>query len=178
MFTVLVMALMFVGLIAQYFVGFVPGLGSHVLLLPLFYLCGAAALPLWNVLLLAFLGGLMWDCLNFLPVDGRAELPFGASIILYAGLGVIMNGVRPLYLRGWWHLHVIMLGLLISLLVLIEFVVITFRREPFALIWPQEVWQRIGGSGLVAAILAIPSFLILNWLGRRLGIFSQQRLVA
>jgi hypothetical protein len=61
---------------------------------------------------------------------------------------------------------------------LIEFVVITFRREPFALIWPGEVWQRIGGSGLVAAILAIPSFVILNWIGRRLGVFNQQRLAA
>ena len=73
MFTVLIMLLMFVALIAQHFVGYLPGMGSHILLLPMIFLCGAAVLPLEGTLVLAFAGGLMWDCLNFLPIEGRAE---------------------------------------------------------------------------------------------------------
>lgn len=175
MTTFIFIASMFLALVLQHFVGAVPGLGSQILLLPLVFLCGASALPLWSVLLLAFVAGLMWDCLSFLPVNGRAELPFGATILLYAGLGALMNGLRPLFLRGHWHLHVLMTGVLVSLLVLIEYVVITFRREPFQLIWPQEIWTRVGGSGLVAGLLAIPCFFVLNWLGRRAGLFDRVR---
>jgi hypothetical protein len=175
MFTALILLFMFLGLIAQHFVGGVPGFGCHVLLLPLIFLCGAAALPLRNTLFLAFVGGLMWDCLTFLPVDGRAEIPFGGGILLYAGVGCLINGLRPLYLRGWWLLHAVLIGFLTTILVFVEYLAITFRREPFALIWPKEVWVRIGGSGLTAALLAIPAFLILNWIGRRLGVFTPSR---
>jgi hypothetical protein len=175
MMTVIFIGSMFIALVLQHFVGAVPGLGSQILLLPLVFLCGASALPFWSVLVLAYVAGLMWDCLGFLPVEGRAELPFGATILLYAGIGALMNGLRPLYLRGLWHLHVVMTGLLISLLALIEYAVITFRREPFQLIWPREIWIRIGGSGLVAGLLAIPCFLLLNWVGRRAGLFDRVR---
>jgi hypothetical protein len=168
-------AAMFLAFVLQHFVGAVPGFGSQILLLPLAFLCGASALPLWGVLLLAFVGGLMWDCLGFLPVNSRAELPFGATILLYAGIGALMNGLRPLLVRGYWQLHVVMTGALVSLLALIEYVVITFRREPFALIWPRDVWVRIGGSGLVAGLLAIPCFFLLNWMGRRSGFFERVR---
>jgi len=116
--------------------------------------------------------GLMWDCLNYTPVEGRADFPFGGTILLYAGIGALMNGLRPLYLRGLWYIHAVVAGMLTSVLVLVEFIIITFRREPFALIWPREIWQRVGGSGLVAAVIAVPLFLILNWVGRRAGLFN------
>ena len=60
-------------------------------------------------------------------------------------------------------------------MVLIEFVVITFRREPFALVWPRDVWSRIAGSGLAAALIAPLVFFGLNWIGRRLGHFERAR---
>jgi hypothetical protein len=175
MLTLLFIVAMFIGLVVQHFAGVVPGFGSQILLLPAVFLCGAAALPVWSMLGLAFVAGLMWDSLNFIPVEGRADFPFGGTIVLYAGMGALMNGLRPLYLRGWWQIHAITTGLLTSVLVLVEFLIITFRREPFALIWPREIWQRVGGSGLVAMFLAIPLFLILNWVGRRTGIFEQRR---
>ena len=171
MITLSFIAAMFVGLVFQHFVGAVPGFGSQILLLPAIFLCGAAALPVWSMLFLAFAAGLMWDCMNFIPVEGRVDFPFGGTILLYAGIGAMMNGLRPLFLRGWWHIHVFVAGALTSLLVLVEFIIITFRREPFALIWPREIWIRIGGSGLTAAVLSVPLFLILNWLGRRAGLF-------
>jgi len=175
MFTILLIATMFIGLIIQHFVGAVPGFGSQILLLPVVFLCGAAALPVAGMLTLAFVAGLMWDCLNFVAIDGRADLPFGATILLYAGIGALMNGLRPLYLRGMWQLHAFVTGVLTSLLVLVEYLILTFRREPFALIWPNEVWQRVGGSGLVAAVMAVPFFLMLNWVARRMGVFTQRR---
>ena len=166
---------MFTGLVLQHFTGVVPGFGSQITLLPVIFLCGAAALPVWSMLCLAFAAGLMWDCLNFIPVEGRVDFPFGGTILLYAGIGAMMNGLRPLYLRGLWQIHVVVAGILTSILVLVEYIIITFRREPFALIWPREIWQRIGGTGLVAAVFAIPFFLILNWIGRRAGLFQQRR---
>jgi hypothetical protein len=178
MITLAFISAMFVGLILQHFVGAVPGFGSQILLLPVIFLCGAAALPVSHMLCFAFVAGLMWDCMNFIPVDGRTDFPFGGTILLYAGIGALMNGMRPLFLRGWWPVHVIVTGLLTSLLVLIEYVILTFRREPFSFIWPREVWIRIGGSGLVAIFLAAPLFLILNWLGRRAGLFNPRHSAA
>lgn len=175
MFTFSFIIAMFVGLIVQHFTGIVPGFGSQILLLPVIFLCGAAALPAWSMLCLAFVAGLMWDCLTFMPVEGRVDFPFGGTILLYVGIGAMMNGLRPLYLRGWWPIHAVVAGILTSVLVLVEFVIITFRREPFALIWPRDIWERVGGSGLVAAVLIVPLFLILNWVGRRAGLFQPPR---
>ncbi len=166
---------MFIGLVLQYFTGAVPGFGSQILPLTVIFLCGAAALPVGAMLCLAFAAGIMWDCMNFIPVEGRADFPFGGTILLYAGIGALMNGLRPLYLRGWWQIHAVVAGLLTSVLVLVEYIIITFRREPFALVWPREVWVRIGGSGLVAAFLAVPLLLFLNWAGRRAGLFNVRR---
>ena len=172
MITIAFIIAMFAGLVAQHFTGAVPGFGSQILLLPVIFLCGAAALPVPGMLCLAFVAGLMWDCMNFIPVEGRMDFPFGGTILLYAGIGALMNGLRPLFLRGMWYLHAAFAGVLTSVLVFVEFLIITFRREPFALIWPREIWTRIGGSGLVAAVLAVPVFLFLNWAGRRTGIFT------
>ena len=175
MVTLFFIIAMFTGLVLQHFVGVVPGFGSQILLLPIIFLCGAAALPVWSMLSLAFIAGLMWDCLNYIPTDGRTDFPFGGTILLYAGIGAMMNGLRPLFLRGWWHIHVAFAGVLTSVLVLVEYIIITFRREPFALVWPREIWTRIGGSGITAAFFSIPLFLFLNWAGRRAGLFDPRR---
>lgn len=175
MITFAFIAAMFLGLVLQHFVGAVPGFGSQIMLMPIIFLCGAAALPVWNMLVLAFTAGLMWDCMHFMPVEGRVDFPFGGTILLYAGIGGMMNGLRPLYLRGLWFIHAAAAGVLTATLVLVEYVIITFRREPFALVWPREVWTRIGGTALVTAFLAAPLFLFLNWAGRRAGLFTSRR---
>jgi hypothetical protein len=64
---------------------------------------------------------------------------------------------------------------LTSLMVLIEYVVLTFRREPFAFIWPTDVWHRVLSSGLVVAMASPFVFITLNWVGRRLGHFEKPR---
>jgi hypothetical protein len=164
MFFLLLMTLMYVALVLQHYVGAFPGMGGQILLLPLVFFYAAAALPLWAMLAAAFFAGLMWDCLMNLVIDGRTETIFGWSILLYGALGAVMNGFLC-----------IVAGVLTSLLVLIEYVVLTFRREPFALIWPEGVWHRVLSSGLFVALASPVVFIVLNWVGRRLGHFEKPR---
>ena len=84
MITLFFIAAMFVGLVLQHFAGIVPGFGSQILLLPVIFLCGAAALPVPGMLCLAFVAGLMWDCMNSISLDGHTDFPFGGTILLYA----------------------------------------------------------------------------------------------
>ncbi len=175
MVTVFYIAMMFLAFVFQHFVGAVPGFGSQILLLPVIFLCGAATLSVPGMLSLAFVAGLMWDCVHCVTIDGSSDFPFGGTIALYAVIGSLMNGLRPLFFRGLWLVHVLVTGALTSLLVLSEYIIITFRREPFALVWPNEVWTRIGGSGLVAAVLSVPIFLFLTWASRRAGLFTGRR---
>ena len=163
-------ASLFLTVVAQKFTGEMYGLGGHVLLLPVVFFFVAAALPLPSMFFFAVLAGVMWDSLTVHPdAAGKSEAAFGWSVALYGALGAVMNGLRSLYLRGRWELHCLLTGLLTSVIVLMEFLIITFRREPFAFYWPREAWHRIGGSGLAAALIAIPAFAIFTWLGRRLG---------
>src|SRR6186713_1443305 len=149
MFFLFLMALMYVALVLQHYVGAFPGMGGQILLLPMVFFYAAAAFPLWAMLTAAFFCGLMWDCLMNVAIDGRTETIFGWSILLYGALGAVMNGLHPLFMRGRWVFLCFVSGVLTSLIVLIEYVVLTFRREPFAFIWPVDVWHRVLSSGLV-----------------------------
>jgi hypothetical protein len=178
MFLILLLVLMFFALVAQHFLGAFPGMGGQILLLPVVFFYAAAALPLWGMLASALLAGFMWDCLTVVPVDGRTEIAFGTSILVYGALGAVMNGLHPLFVRGRWQPHCLLTGVLTSALVLVEFVMVTFRREPFAFIWPREVWSRILSSGIAAAMIAPELFFSLNAIARRLGHFERERQVA
>lgn len=174
MFFLLLLALMFVGLIIQSFIGEFPGMGGHILVMPMLFFYTAAALPLWGMLTAAFLAGLMWECRVNILMQGQPEMIFGWSILVYAALGAVMNGLHPLFLRGRWQFHCLVAGILTSLLTLVEYVVITFRREPFMFIWPQGVWRQILSSGLVTVLVSPFIFIVLNWIGRRLGHFERR----
>jgi hypothetical protein len=175
MFGLLLIILMFLALVLQNFLGVFPGLEGKVMILPVVFFYAAAALPLWGMLAMAFFAGLMWDCLTVVPVDGKVELAFGWSILLYGGLGAVMNGLHPLFIRGYWQIHCLLTGVLTSVMALVEFVLITFRREPFELVWRDTVWRHILGSGVAAALIAPGLFFGLNWIGRRLGHFERAR---
>lgn len=169
-FAVLLVA-MFAGLVGQYFIGPLPPYGVRVLLMPLIMFYGALALPVPGMLALALCGGLMWDALHVqIDLGGEgAEVALGWSIILYAVLGALMNGFRPLFQRGRWEIHCLLSGVCTSVIVLAEYLMLTFRREPVVIVFDREVWWRIGGAGLVAALLAPFFFFILNHLAFRIG---------
>jgi hypothetical protein len=183
-FFFILLATMFLSLVAQHFIPPLPPpwfQDARVLLMPVVMFYGALALPLEGMLALAFAGGLMWDALTLpgLPAPGaegkaHVEIAVGWSILLYAFLGAIMNGVRPLFRRGRWEVHCLLGGLLTSGIVLAEYLFLAARRIPeTGWVFPTEVWPRVLGSGLAAALAAPALFFLLNAVGRLVGFNPQ-----
>ena len=175
-FFLVLVAVMFLSLVVQHFIGPIPEIGARVFLMPIVMFYGALALPQWGMLALAFTAGFMWDALatqwTSMPgenSDGAVEIALGWSIVLYAGLGAIMSGFRPLFLRGRWEIHCLLTGVCTSVLVLAEYLMITIRREPLTFVFDREIWWRIGGAGLVAALLSPLFFFALNYLASLVG---------
>ena len=167
-FAVLLLS-MFVSVIAQHFIGPMPVIHARVMLMPIIMFYGSLALPVYGMLALTFAGGLMWDALNTQYVDGAVEISAGWSIVLFAALGAIMNGFRPLFLRGRWEIHCLLTGFCTSALVLAEYMMITIRRQPVHFIFNEEAWWRIGGAGLIAAFLSPLIFFLFNYLAALTG---------
>jgi len=159
----------FIALALQEYIPPMP-YGARLMLLPLVFFYGALAVPLPGMLFLAFTGGFMWDALVATQVvDGNLEISLAWSIVMYAALGAIMNGFRPLFQRGHgWEIHCLLSGPLLSIFVLSEYLMITFRRGGF--IFPKIIWWRIGGEGLAAMIVSPILFLVLHWLALSFGI--------
>ncbi|MDQ3623815.1 MAG: hypothetical protein M3463_15210 [Verrucomicrobiota bacterium] len=167
-FLVLLLCL-FAALVAQHFIHPLPMIGARVMLMPIVLFYAALALPVWGMLVLAYIAGLMWDALNTQAVEGGVEIGAGWSIILYATLGAIMSGFRPMFQRGRWEVHCLLTGLLTSAIVLAEYVMITLRRQPLTFVFDHQIWWRIGGAGLIAALLAPLFFFFLNYLAALVG---------
>lgn len=178
-FFLVLAAALFLALVAQSFIPPLPWIeGARVLLMPLVFFYGALAMPLAGMLTLAFLAGFMWDALNTVIFDtGQAaedgtrvlavEISLGWSILVYAALGAIMSGFRPLFQRGRWEAHCLLSGVCTALIVLAEYLMITFRRgEP---LFTQEIWWRIGGAGVMALLLSPIVFFLLNLAARGVG---------
>jgi len=171
----------FGAIIMQYFIPALPFLsGARVILLPLVFFFGALALPFSGMLALAFACGLMWDALTVQVLDigmgptsaTVVEIAMGWSIVLYAVLGAIMSGFRPLFQRGRWEIHCLMSGFCTSFMVLAEYLMISVRRAalynvPFE--FNRDIWWRIGGPGLVALILAPAVFFFLKSMAALVG---------
>ena len=168
-FFIVIVIASFLSLVAQEFLPPLAWLyGARVVIVPTLMFYGAMALPYSGMLALAFISGLMVDALMVTQVvDSQVEISLGWSILLYAALGAIMSGFRPLFQRGRWEVHCLMSGLFTSLILLAEYLMITVRRG--GLVFPPEIWWRIGGSGVIAAMLAPIFFFTLNWLAPLVG---------
>jgi hypothetical protein len=172
-FFALLLVAMFVALIVQHFIPPMPVIGARVLLMPIVMFYGALALPTPGMLVLVFCGGLMWDALHTQIIKGNVEIALGWSIVLYAALGALMGGFRPLFQRGRWEIHCLLSGVCTAMIVLAEYLMITFRREPVVLIFNKEIWWTIGGAGLTAALLSPFFFFTLNYLAFIVGYDTQ-----
>lgn len=167
-FFFILVASLFLSLVVQEFIPPLSWLeGARVLLMPIVLFYGALALPYSGMLALAFISGFMWDCLTVQIVDSTVEISLGWSILLYAALGAIMSGFRPLFQRGRWEVHCLVSGLFTSMIVLAEYLMITFRRGGF--IFPKDIWWRIGGPGVIAALLAPIFFFLFNRIASLVG---------
>ncbi len=160
--------MMFLALVVQ---EFIPPLlfahGARVFLLPVVLLYGAVALPYGHVLLFALIGGLIWDLHTLQFLGDRVEIALGWSIILFVVVCSLMHGLRPLFLRGRWEVHCFAMGLGTSMILLAEYLMITFRRG--APMFSEDVWWRIAAPGVVAMVLAPLVFAVFNQLGRMMG---------
>src|ERR671917_32248 len=100
-------------------------------------------------------------------IEARVEIALGWSIIVYAVLASIMHGLRPLFIRGRWEIHCIMSGVCTSLILLAQYLMITFRRG--SILFTPEAWWQIGGPGVIAMIMAPLLFWLLHTIGQATG---------
>jgi hypothetical protein len=80
-----------------------------------------------------------------------------------------MSGLRPLFLRGRWEVHCLFSGAATSLLVLLEYLMISLRREPLRFEFSPLIWGRIFGAGVVALVVSPLVFAILGYIARLIG---------
>ncbi|MGI8430853.1 MAG: hypothetical protein ACR2MW_00985 [Chthoniobacterales bacterium] len=151
---------------AQIIETFIPPLewmfNAHVYIVPVIVFYGAITLSFPLMLALAFFAGFLLDAMTVQVFATRVEISFGWSILLYAVLAAIMHGLKPLFNRGRWEVHCVLSGVCTSLILLSQYLMISFRRG--SLIFTREVWWPIGGPGLLAMLMAPLVFWSLHWL--------------
>jgi cell shape-determining protein MreD len=125
---------------------FIPALTafqhSRILLVQLVFLCAAVTVGQPAMLLLAFIGGFLWDAQHTLGSEpGDLEvytrpvesLRFGYSILLFGAMGLLMQGIQPLFKKGNWQVSAFLSGIAIFLYLAAEYSVISFVRGGFVL---------------------------------------------
>jgi len=126
--------------------------GARLVLVPLIFCLAAMALPFPVMLVAAFFTGLLCDLMYLHVVGGQVEIALGCSIVFFMIYGSIANGFRPLFKHGRWWSLIPMAGVGTSAYLLVQFAMLSLRREGFefdaTLIW------RVLGSGLLAAVFA------------------------
>ena len=157
-------AVLVVDLLAVVFQSYSPPLpmfqGAAVLLFPVVLTYGALALPFPGALALAFCNGLLWDALTvpFIRPGMYAQGPLmeevllGWSVVLFGVLTMLVHGLRPLFLRGRWDLHCLASGVCTIVILLAQYLLITFRLG--GLIFPKSVWVRMLLPGFFSMLLA------------------------
>ncbi len=168
---------------------------ARVLLPPAFFFSAALSVSFPVMLALAFLAGVVWDA-RHLPypqerpkaaeysefgavgpaVERHAPtggtLPLGYTALLFAGLGTLMQGIRPLFKRGRWELPVIMVGVATFAWLLLEYLLMSFLRGSFE--FPALMWTKLVTDSLLATLAAPLLLFTLHSLARWLH-FEQPR---
>jgi hypothetical protein len=148
--------------------------GVSILLAPGIYFYSCLAFPFPLVLAITVLTGLVRDLL-VVPEPGRSDFPLGASILIWLVPGLIVHGLRPLFLRNRWTIHLWLAevcALLTPFILVAEYAILSFeRRELFI---SDVILWRIFGPGLIAIFLNPCLFFILtplsHWLNYRPGL--------
>jgi hypothetical protein len=163
-FFFVLLGFVFVAQIGEFFI---PALAwfhnARVYITPVIVFYGAMALPFPLMLALALYAGILLDAFTVQVIGAKVEISLGWSIILYAVLAGIMHGFRPLFIRGRWEVHCVLSGICTSAILLAQYLMITFRRG--SVIFSPEIWWQIGGSGIIAVLIAPITFWLLQWVG-------------
>lgn len=127
----------------QQFVPAFTGLShSRILIVHLVFLCAAVSVSTPTMLLLSFIGGILWDAhCSLAPMIADPDiytqpaesLRFGYSIMLFAGMGFLMQGLNPLFRRGKWQFSALLTGVAISLYLTADYALISFVRGDFVI---------------------------------------------
>lgn len=135
--------LLLTAFLVQQFVPAFTGLSnSRILIVHLVFLCAAVTVTTPTMLLLAFIGGLLWDAhcsLAPLALDSSVygnpveSLRFGYSTLLFAAIGFLMQGLSPLFQQGKWHFSALLTGVATFLYLAAEYILISFIRGDFTI---------------------------------------------
>jgi hypothetical protein len=137
-YSIITILLLLAAFVVQQFLPAFTGLHhSRILLVQLVFLCCAVTVGQPTMLLLAFIGGFFWDAQCALGPHGGdpavytqqvENLRFGYSILLFAGMGVLMHGIQPLFKQGKWQFSAILSGIAVFLYLAAEYAIISFVR--------------------------------------------------
>jgi hypothetical protein len=137
-YSVITIFLLLAAFVVQQFLPAVTGLyDSRILLVQLVFLCCAVTVGPPTMLVLAFIGGFFWDAQCALgPHGGDPEvytqkiesLRFGYSILLFGGMGFLMQGIQPLFKQGKWQFSAMLSGISVFLYLATEYAIINFVR--------------------------------------------------
>ncbi len=147
---------------AQQFVPVFTGLShSRILIVHLVFLCAAVSVATPTMLIMSFIGGIFWDAHCSLamvmmdpevypqPVD---TMRFGYSILLFAGMGFLMQGLKPLFQKGKWQFSALLTGIAIFLYLLAEHLLISFVRGNFVI--NRAIMEFVGYTALLTMMFS------------------------
>lgn len=129
-------------LVQQFAPAFTGLSNSRILIVHLVFLCSAVSVATPTMLLLAFIGGILWDAhCSLAPIVADPEvytqsaesLRFGYSILLFAGMGFLMQGLNPLFRKGKWQFSALLTGVAIFLYLAADYALISFVRGDFVI---------------------------------------------
>jgi cell shape-determining protein MreD len=162
---------------------------ARLFIAPVFFFCASVAVPFPVMLLLAFMTGFLWDAryLQISEVDAAVEamagfgeatavagynpaissgmdLRFGVSILVFGVIGLLMQGIRPLFRKVRWELPVLMVGFVTALWLSLQYLLITFLRGDLFFVFP--VLSKLITTTLMSMLLSPLIFLSLHTLAR------------
>ena len=145
-YSAITVLLLLAAFIVQQFLPALTGLyDSRLLLVQLVFLCCAVTVGHPTMLILAFIGGFFWDAQCALGPHGgdptvytqpAESLRFGYSILLFGGMGLLMQGIQPLFKQGKWQFSALLSGIAVFLYLAAEYLIISFVRGGFVLTRP------------------------------------------
>lgn len=163
-------ASVFIALIVQDLLPPLSGFkNAHILLIPVFFSYGALVLPFPAVLIFAAFTGLITDLSIVQIVNGKVEIWLGSSIFIYTALGTIMQGVRGRFFKGAWWLHPHLSALCTFLVITLQYLIISLRRE--SLVFNEVVLWKILIPTVIAFLLSPAVELLFIYIERALPNF-------
>ncbi len=150
---IVLVAAIYLGVIAQEFLPEASFLGgARVLVVPAIFCFGALWLPFTGMLGLALYTGLVSDLAALHVVGEQVEIGLGWSMVFYIFVGTVLQILRMMFPQGRWEIHCLASGAVTLLLLLLQYLMISLRREDFLL--NGTVLLQIIGPALIILLLA------------------------